>query len=193
MRNTRRSFLSALLFTTLLGPALIAQSGHDKSSHDNHRVLQSGSDSNTNLVRAVREATRPFLDVHAAVAADYGPFLGCVSGTQEGAMGVHYVNGDFVGDGLLDAGKPEALMYERRNGRMYLLGVEFIVMVEAWHAKNAQPPTLMGQVFTYNGSPNRYGLPPFYALHVWAWRDNPRGTFVDWNPHVSCEGFTGNQ
>ena len=74
-----------------------------------------------------------------------------------------------------------------------LLGVEFIVMVEAWHAKNAQPPTLMGQVFTYNGSPNRNGLPPFYALHVWAWKNNPRGTFVDWNPQVSCEGFTGEQ
>jgi hypothetical protein len=43
---------------------------------------------------------------------------------------------------------------------------------------------------TYNTSPNRYGLPAYYALHVWAWRDNPNGAFVDWNPHVSCEGFT---
>jgi hypothetical protein len=33
-------------------------------------------------------------------------------------------------------------------------------------------------------------LPPpaFYELHVWAWRDNPHGAFVDWNPAVSCEG-----
>ena len=26
-----------------------------------------------------------------------------------------------------------------------------------------------------------------YELHVWAWRDNPNGTYVDWNPKVSCE------
>jgi hypothetical protein len=47
--------------------------------------------------------------------------------------------------------------------------------------------------FTFNDSPNRYGLEPFYALPVWAWRDNPHGTFVDWNPRVSCAGFTANQ
>ena len=39
-----------------------------------------------------------------------------------------------------------------------------------------------------NGAPNRFGLPPFYELHVWAWRDNPNGSFVDWNTRVSCEG-----
>ena len=33
---------------------------------------------------------------------------------------------------------------------------------------------------------NRYGLPPFYELHAWAWKHNPRGLFDDWNPRVSC-------
>jgi hypothetical protein len=27
---------------------------------------------------------------------------------------------------------------------------------------------------------------------VWAWRENPNGTFVDWNPRVSCDGFSQN-
>jgi hypothetical protein len=27
-----------------------------------------------------------------------------------------------------------------------------------------------------------------YELHVWAWRDNPNGNYVDWNPRVSCDG-----
>ena len=49
----------------------------------------------------------------------------------------------------------------------------------------------MGQLFQYNSSPNRYGIPAFYELHVWAWKDNPDGMFVDWNPRVSCEEFTG--
>lgn len=25
-------------------------------------------------------------------------------------------------------------------------------------------------------------------LHLWAWRNNPKGVFVDWNPRVSREG-----
>ena len=28
----------------------------------------------------------------------------------------------------------------------------------------------------------------FFELHVWAWRDNPQGAFVDYNKKVSCEG-----
>jgi hypothetical protein len=48
--------------------------------------------------------------LEAAKAALYGPFLGCVSGTQEGAMGVHYVNGGYAGDSIIDVEKPEALM-----------------------------------------------------------------------------------
>ena len=39
-------------------------------------------------------------------------------------------------------------------------------------------PTLGGQVMHYTGSPNRYGIPAFYALHVWAWRTNPGGVFA---------------
>ncbi len=47
----------------------------------------------------------------------------------------------------------------------------------------------MGQHFHFVGTPNRYRLPAFYELHVWAWRDNPGGDFVDWNPDVSCSEF----
>ena len=35
--------------------------------------------------------------------------------------------------------------------------------------------------------PNRYGLGPFYELHVWAWRANSRGAFADMIPDVTCE------
>ena len=153
-----------------------------------HQGAHTNEDS---LVHIVRDATRPFQDVSNAVTAGYGKFLGCVSGPQEGAMGVHYVNGAFVQDGQIDAMKPEALMYESRNGRLRLLGVEYIVMAEAWHATHTEPPVLGGQVFHYNGSPNRYALPAFYELHVWAWRDNPAGTFSDWNARVVCSGDEG--
>jgi hypothetical protein len=143
----------------------------------------------TGLVLEVRQATQDFFDVNFAMAAGYSSTGSCVSGPAEGAMGIHFANGDLIGDGLLDASRPELLIYEQRGDRLRLLGVEYLVIAEAWHANNAAPPVLMGQHFQYVGSPNRYGLPAFYELHVWAWKDNPHGMFVDWNPRVSCEEF----
>jgi hypothetical protein len=144
------------------------------------------------LAETVRQATINFKNVDAAKAAGYGLFHGCVSGPQEGAMGIHFVNGDLVGDGEIDATHPEALIYEIRDGRLRLVGVEYVVIAEAWDANHETPPTLMGQVFHYVGAPNRYRIPAFYELHVWAWKQNPSGMFTDWNPKVSCEDFTEN-
>lgn len=140
------------------------------------------------LVQVVRENTRRFVDVNVATSAGYGPFLGCVSGPDHGAMGVHYVNGALVGDGEVDASRPEALIYEPVGNALRLVGVEFIVDAATWLANHPAPPVLEGQSFQYVGSPNRYGLPAFFELHVWAWRDNPNGAFVDWNTRVTCEG-----
>ena len=57
-----------------------------------------------------------------------------------------------------------------------------------WDAANDGPPSLFGRNFALVGAGNRYGLPPFYQLHVWLWRPNPSGIFNDWNPKVSCRG-----
>ncbi len=147
-----------------------------------------GDETSSPLVEAVRRATDQFRDVRRA-APDYRPALGCVSGPVDGAMGVHFINGALLMDGTLDANHPEALIYEMNGNEARLVGVEFIVLASVWHETHAlqDPPVLEGQLLHYNGSPNRFGLPPFYELHVWAWRDNPRGHFVDWNTRVSCE------
>jgi hypothetical protein len=139
---------------------------------------------------AVRAATEQFKDVEAAKAAGYALLHGCVSGPTEGAMGIHFANGNLVADGLLDFTKPEALLYEVRNGQYELVGVEYVVIADDWNARNQAPPVLMGQLFNYVSAPNRFGIPAFYELHVWAWRTNPRGTFADWNPTVSCDDYT---
>jgi len=140
------------------------------------------------LVNLVRVFTQQFTDVNAATAANYQPLFGCVTGPDQGAMGVHYINLSLYGDGLIDSSKPEALIYEPSNGALKLVGVEYIVDAATWSKNNTSPPMLEGQAFQYVSSPNRYGLPAFYELHVWAWRDNPNGAFVDWNTKVSCEG-----
>ena len=107
-------------------------------------------------------------------------------------MGLHFINGDLAGDALLDPQRPEALIYEPVQGQLKLVGVEFIVDAALWHQTNVGPPVLMGHLAQHVGSPNRYALNAFYELHVWAWRENPHGTFTDFNPRVSCDEFTQN-
>ena len=140
------------------------------------------------LVQLVRAGTRQYINVNNATAAGYGPFLGCVAGTDHGAMGVHYVNGTLLGNLTLDPAQPQALIYEPHDGKMTLVGVEFILDSASWlAANNNTPPVLDGQVFNFVGAPNRFNINSFFELHVWAWRDNPQGAFVDWNNRVTCE------
>ena len=107
-------------------------------------------------------------------------------------MGIHYAKDALVGDGELHADQPELLLYEQRGGELRLLGVEYLVVADTWEsAGNTTPPVVVGQHFQFVNSPNRYGLPAFYELHVWAWQDNPLGTFADFNPAVTCDEYTG--
>lgn len=141
------------------------------------------------LVDVVRRSTARFKNPAEAIAAGYAMALGCVSGPQQGAMGLHFIKSDLAGDDQLDPQQPEALIYEPSQGELRLVGVEYLVVADVWHETNVGPPVLMGNLAHYAGSPNRYGLPAFYELHVWAWKDNPNGMFVDWNPEVSCADY----
>jgi len=38
------------------------------------------------------------------------------------------------------------------------------------------------------GLPQPLWFTRVFELHVWAWRENPNGAFVDWNNRVTCEG-----
>jgi hypothetical protein len=148
--------------------------------HDSHQPQSQ------TLVDVARAATAQFVDPEVALAAGYVMKPFCVSGPDQGAMGVHFVNPALVTDGQLDPEHPESLVYESKDGRLRLVAVEYLVFADAWSAHNTQPPSLFGQLLNYIAAPNRYGNPNFYELHVWAWKDNPFGTFVDWNPRVSC-------
>jgi hypothetical protein len=164
-------------------------------THDDHTGSQSGRRHRPNpqesaLVKAVRDATERFRDVSAAMAEGYALQFGCVSGGEFGAMGLHFVKGSLVGDGEIDVAHPEIVIYEpMSNGRVRITGADYLVLAADWDAKHPAPPELGGQLFHLFESPNRFGLPPFYTLHVWAWKDNPNGTFTNWNPDVSCDKF----
>jgi hypothetical protein len=146
------------------------------------------------LAEQVRAGTARFRDINVAMREGYAAATSCVSGPDIGAMGVHLVhinNGqpDRVADGKLIPGEPEALIYEpQADGYMRLVGVEFIEIAGDWSTRNPLgPPSVAGNLMNLVGEPNRYGLPAFYELHVWAWEHNPRGSFADWNTQVTCE------
>jgi hypothetical protein len=130
------------------------------------------------LATAVREANDRFKDVSVAVSEGYAP-IPCTSGIDGGAMGIHYVNPELIADEAIDLAHPEAVMYSA-DGKQTLLAVEYIT--------TKGPAELKGHLFSFTSEPNRYGLPAFYELHVWAWMPNPKGAFADMNPDVSCNG-----
>ncbi len=161
----------------------------------NHSHAVASSNRNLNaLVQAVREATERFKDVAAAENEDYHLLFGCVTDDDKGAMGLHWVNLPLVfDDGELDPTRPEIILYEPLpSGRLRITGADFLVIAKDWDdAHPGNPPQLMGQLFHRFESPNRFGLPAFYTLHVWAWKESPSGTFVNWHDNVSCDGFKG--
>jgi hypothetical protein len=146
------------------------------------------------LVEKVRSATARYTDLNVAIAEGFVPATPCVSGPDTGAMGVHFVLPARITSGVLNAEQPEALIYEpMSNGSMRLVGVEFIVLSSVWASKNPDSvPALDGNLLNYIGAPNRFGLPAFYELHVWAWEHNPKGSFADWNTLVTCEHEAAN-
>lgn len=131
------------------------------------------------LVDHVRTANGRFKDVSVAASEGYTR-IPCASGIDGGAMGIHYVNAKLIEANVIDIEHPQAVMYQPMpDGKMILIAVEYIT--------SNGPASLEGQLFNFTGAPNRYGLGPFYELHVWAWKANPHGAFADMNPQVTCE------
>jgi hypothetical protein len=183
--------LSLTMFAVALTVALPRDAFGD---HDDHGQISNQQRQHAGeLVRAVRDSTRRYKDVNLAMSEGYQLMFGCVSGPDDGAMGLHYVNMELVLDPALDPRKPEIVIYEPTpNGGRRLIGADFLVFAEAWHANNPGTPELGGQLMHLIEAPNRYGLPAFYTLHVWAWKPNRTGAFVNWHSDVSCEQFDGN-
>jgi hypothetical protein len=142
------------------------------------------------LFGEARKATSAFGDIEAAKAAGYAVQVAdaagivCISEPGQGTMGIHMLNPALL-DGTVDEAKPELLVYEPgHKGRMKLVALEYLVFQADW--KGAEPPELFGREFSLTPAGNRYGLPPFYALHAWIYRHNPSGDLAPYNPKVDC-------
>lgn len=180
VKQFRHSILAFALVSLCPGTAP-AQQGH---SHETAAQSQL-TPSQGALLKVVRENTARFQDVSVAQAERYSLLFGCVSGPDSGAMGMHFVNLNLVASGIVDATRPQIVIYEPMP--------DFLVIASDWDKAHPEQgaPQLMGQLFHYFESPNRFGLPAFYTLHVWAWKDHPNGAFVNWHPNVSCQSFAG--
>jgi hypothetical protein len=187
----RCSTIGALLLVGCLPTLAHAQDDHSHMiSAGSHNPTPEQKKQENALVREVRRVTAQF---QRNPPADRGLVFGCVSGGDFGAMGLHYLKGSVLHDGELKIDDPEIFLYEALpNGKLQLTGVDYLVFKSEWEAKpenKGVQPSLMGQLFHLFDAPNRFGLDPFYTLHVWAWKDNPNGTFTNWNPNVSCDSF----
>lgn len=155
----------------------------------------------------IRTATNAYHDVSAATAAGYTVWSpdptatgATCSSNPDGNMGYHRVNVSLrgsaadpaAGDAVIDMLKPEMLLYEKKSdGTMSLVGVEYLVFKAAWervHGAGAAPPQVLGQplVLSSHTFPGNPAPIEHYELHVWVWKDNPRGMYHPWHPNVTC-------
>jgi hypothetical protein len=185
--------LLGLLAVSVCSLCASAQVGDSHTVTEEHQHLTASQNSQAGaLLKIVRQSTARFKDAAVAEAEGYALQFGCVSGPDAGAMGLHFVNGALVASGVLDATRPQIVIYEpTADGRLRLIGADYLLFADAWNATHSAPPQLMGQLFHLFEAPNRFGLPAFYTLHVWAWKPNPNGAFVNWHPNVACQSFAG--
>ena len=163
---SRKHLVWGLMAASLLTPASVSVVRAQAERHASHGLVRGP------LPEAVRQATEGFRDVNDAITDFAKPALF---------------------DGKIDVEHPEVLVYEPKNGRLHLVAAEYIVPAPAWDPASdpSGNPHVMGHLYHFVPGPNRYGSISFYELHVWAWKDNPHGSFADWNPKASCAEWGG--
>ena len=131
-------------------------------------------------ISALREATRPFQDVAAAVRAGYAAEVAaCIVHEHHGAMGYHHLNRSYI-EHDISVERPQFLLYERLpDGRYRLNAVEFFIPYRLW-PRDSTPPVFLHQAMKPEDTFQ------YWYLHVWAWRENPDGMFADFHPAVHC-------
>jgi len=146
-------------------------------------------------LQAARLALAKYSDPFAAVKDGYFSTLACIDfpmgmtdGSVEyppGAMGVHLLNPANIGP-KLDPAKPQVLIYEPVGDKLVLAGAEWFVPVQA---AGGVVPSIFGQTLAGPMDGHEPIMPTslrHYDLHVWLWKDNPRGVFTSTNAALKC-------
>lgn len=155
-------------------------------------LASAGDDHSLTAVAAA--ATARFHNLDAAKAAGWNlevvdkNGITCIDNQPVGGMGIHWAKPSLLGDAVADPEQPEALVYApNADGQPKLAALEYIIFDAPWKAAgHTGPPSLFGQDFALTPAGNRFGLDPFWSLHVWIWQPNSSGLFQPWNPRVHC-------
>ncbi|MGK2962944.1 MAG: hypothetical protein ACSLFK_12455 [Gemmatimonadaceae bacterium] len=200
--------ITALLVSACSTPAPVEPVSHDMHSSAGSLRLAAANSAEVNAGLAeIRRVTAKFHDYEKAIAAGYtawspNPLIegsSCPT-SSEGKMGYHLVNvplrggaaNPAAGNAEINLLEPEMLLYEKTaNGKLRLVGVEYIVFTAAWeaaHGTGAAPPEVLGihLLASSHTFPGGTGNIDHYELHVWVWSPNPLGMFYPWHPGVSC-------
>jgi hypothetical protein len=146
-------------------------------------------------LQAVKAALSKYADPFVAVRDGYFSTVACIDFPQggkdgpveypPGAMGVHFLNPANVGP-KLDPAKPQILIYEQVGNKLVLAAAEWFVPVAV---AGGVAPTIFGQALAGPMNGHEPIMPAslrHYDLHVWLWKDNPRGVFTSTNAKVKC-------
>ncbi|MEP6549835.1 MAG: hypothetical protein ABJB95_01560, partial [Gemmatimonadales bacterium] len=136
-----------------------------------------------------------YSDPFAAIKDGYFSTLACIdfpTGATDGnvtyppgAMGIHFLNPANIGP-KLDPTKPQVLIYEPVGNKLVLAGAEWFVPVAA---AGVVVPAIFGQTLAGPMDGHEPIMPAtlrHYDLHVWLWKNNPRGMFTSTNAALKC-------
>lgn len=147
-------------------------------------------------LEAAKAALSKYSDPFVAVKDGYFSTVGCIdfpTGATDGpveyppgAMGVHFLNAANIGP-KLDPARPQVLIYEPVGNKLVLAGAEWFVPVQV--VGDGPAPTIFGQTLAGPMDGHEPIMPAtlrHYDLHVWLWKDNPRGMFTSTNSSLKC-------
>ena len=172
--------LAALTALLIVSPATSQAQGNTAMSAD---------------LQAAKAALAKYADPIVAVRDGYFSTVACVDFPQgatdgpmvypPGAMGVHFLNPANIGP-KLEPTKPQILIYEPVGDKLVLTAAEWFVPVEV---AGGVPPSIFGQTLMGPMDGHEPIIPAslkHYDLHVWLWKDNPKGMFTSTNAAVKC-------
>ncbi|HEU4722452.1 MAG TPA: hypothetical protein VFS59_13920 [Gemmatimonadaceae bacterium] len=181
--------LSALVLALLVAPSVshaqAKQAGAPNKSAALSPELASARDALAKYADPIVAVRDGFFSTVACVDFPHGGKDGPVE-YPPGAMGVHFLNPANVGP-VLDPAKPQVLLYEQVGGKLKLTGAEWFMPVAVAGDK---APMIFGQTLLGPMDGHEPIMPAslrHYDLHVWLWKDNPRGVFTSTNAAVKCD------
>lgn len=158
-------------------------------------LLPTSSQAQAPDIAAAKAALAKYSDPLMAIKDGYFSTLACIdfpAGAKDGpieyppgAMGVHFLNPGNIGPNL-DPAKPQVLLYEPVGDKLVLTGAEWF-MPEA--VAGGKAPSIFGQTLAGPMDGHEPIMPAslrHYDLHVWFYKDNPKGMFTSTNAAVKC-------